>query len=76
MIERWIKNDGTKYTWLETLQSMCNVYGKFCGAWHSNEFWAATKKRISSMNEKEAEEKIREIEADADAELWYWRHMQ
>ena len=76
MIERWIKKDGTKYTWLETLQSMCNVYGTFCGAWHSNVFWAATKKRIPLMSEKEAEEKIRQIEAETKASIEFWRQAQ
>ena len=73
---RWIRDDGTKYTWLETLQAMCDYYGTFQGRWHSNEFWTATKKQILSMSEKEAEKKIRKIEVEAEAELWYWRQTQ
>jgi hypothetical protein len=55
---------------------MCNIYGTFCGAWHSNAFWAATKKRIPSMNEKAAEEKIRQIEAETKASIEFWRQAQ
>ena len=76
MDDRWIKKNGTKCTWLETLQAMCDYYGTFQGGWHSNDFWVATKKQLSSMNEEEAEKKIKEIEAEAEAELWYWWQIQ
>ena len=73
---RWINKDGTKCTYIETLQAMCDYYGTFQGRWHSNEFWATTKKQIPLMCEDGAEKKIISIETEADAELWHWRHMQ
>ena len=73
---RWINKDRTKCTYIETLQTMCNYYGTFQGRWHSNDFWMATKNQIPLISEEEAEKKVREIEADADAELWHWEHMQ
>jgi len=65
-----------KVTWKETLQSMCDYYGTFCGRWHSNSFWQKTAKEIPSMTEEQCRNKVIEIEREADAELEYWRQMQ
>lgn len=78
---RWRKGtsynkDREKMTYTETLSAMCDYYGTFCGRWHSNEFWARTKKELENMSEDEAKEKVFEIENDADAELCRWKQFQ
>jgi hypothetical protein len=60
----------------EKLQGMCDYYGTFCGRWHSNEFWKATKEKIPTMTEQQCHDKIDQIEREADGELWYWQHTQ
>lgn len=76
MIQKWRTREGVELTWKETLSAMCNYYGTFCGRWHSNEFWAKTKAQIPLMSEEQCEQKIIQIESEADAELAYWRAMQ
>lgn len=76
MKAKWHKQDGTEMTWKETLVAMCKNYGTFCGRWHSNEFWAKTLKETENMSEEQCEEKIRQIESEADADLEYWRSYQ
>jgi len=73
---RWFKEDGTRCTWKETLQAMSDYYGTFCGRWHTNDFWQAIAKQLLQMTEEDAEEKVKEVEEDADASLEYWRRMQ
>ena len=78
---RWNKgayDDKTheKMTYIETLESMCEYYGTFCGRWHSNEFWAKTKNEIENMSEDKAKEKVFEIENDADTDLSRWQQYQ
>ena len=73
---RWINKDGTKCTYLETLQAMCDYHGTFQGRWHSNNFWVATKKQIPVIGEEEAEKKVREIEAETKASIAFWKQTQ
>jgi len=73
---KWTNETGQKMTWKETLLAMCDYYGTFCGRWHSNEFWAKTKKELENMTEEQAEEKVRKIEKDADRLLREWQMCQ
>jgi uncharacterized membrane protein len=70
---RWVNSKGEKMNWKETLRAMCDYYGQFCGRWHSNDFWAKTKKELENMTEEQAELTVREIEKAADMELEVWK---
>lgn len=70
---RWVNSKGEKMNWKETLRAMCDYYGQFCGRWHSNAFWAKTKKELENMTEEQAELIVREIEKAADMELEVWK---
>jgi hypothetical protein len=63
-------------SWKQTLLAMCNNYGTFCGRWHSNEFWADTKKQINGLTEAQCRDKVIQIEREADGELANWRATQ
>lgn len=63
-------------TYIETLRAMCDYYGTFCGRWHSNKFWAKTKKESESMTETQAKVKVFEIENEAEGDLAQWRQYQ
>ena len=65
-----------KLSWRETLESMCNTYGTFCGRWHSNEFWKRTKETIPNITEEQAKDKVIQIEQEADSSLAYWKRYQ
>ena len=76
MSDKWHTSDGKELTWEKTLSAMCDYYGTFCGWWHSNEFWKSTKSRIPNMSDEQSHSVIRDIERQADVDLWYWRTMQ
>ncbi len=76
MIAKWKDQEGNELSWVETLRAMCKYYGKFCGRWHSNEFWAEQLQRVDSLSEEQAMQRIIEIEQEADRDLAFWQAYQ
>jgi len=75
-LRRSNKDTKEKLSYKETLEAMCKCYGSFCGRWHSNEFWKNTLDNLVNMTEEQCENKIREIEDEANSSLEYWRAYQ
>lgn len=73
---RWVNPDGTKCTYLETLEAACAYFGTFCGRWHDNEYWKALAAKAKTMTEAEAEAAVRQYEREADEDYHRWRMMQ
>lgn len=74
---RWTNRETTeKSTWRETLASMAEYFGTFCGRWHDNEFWRKQATEVTTMTEEQAEERVRQIERNADRELAMWQMYQ
>ena len=73
---KWHTKEGREISWKETLQAMCAYYGTFCGRWHSNEFWKLVSSEIPNMSEDQCQQKIIQIESEADDDLAYWQAMQ